>query len=470
MAWATTAMKAGNRISFCGAVKTKLKFAFECRSTRDYAMTFAASFVVLLAQFFIYKLSAAMLGNIGFSEFAVAKRTVASIEPALMLGLSIALPRFLASAGARAGCEQAALRYYSASAFCMLLMTGAAVLLLVAFRRRFAYLVFGRERFAPLITAIALMLLGVGLHNLAYSYFRGQMAMARANLLQICNLAIVPVLALSMSSSAYTALMGTAAACIVIAGFSLLQTPIRKFDWHFRREICELLRYGVQRVPGDFMYVALLMLPAVFCVHLRGIEGGGRIAFGISIAVTMGSLFSPISVVLLPKASRMITQGDMLQLRAHVVKLAVAAAAISTLIVCGVELIALPLVRAYLGPGFTGVGVIVREIMPAAIPIAMMTILRGVIDAYYSNAVVTLNVGFGMATFLVVAGIGFHLKSQPTIIAALLLGLSVITVSSAYCVFRIFKRLTVARVVAGEAAACTALAQLHHESSNSHCE
>src|SRR5437879_4795697 len=69
---------------------------------REYGGTFATEFAVLACQLLTYKLAAHFLGKTGFAEYAVARRTISLIYPLPLLGLAVAVPRYIAhAAGAR---------------------------------------------------------------------------------------------------------------------------------------------------------------------------------------------------------------------------------------------------------------------------------------------------------------------------------------------------------------------------------
>src|ERR1700730_9978680 len=68
---------------------------------REYLPTFVTEFAVLISQVVAYKLAAYFLGPNGFSEYAVARRTIMLIYPVAMLGLGVGLPRYIGPADAR---------------------------------------------------------------------------------------------------------------------------------------------------------------------------------------------------------------------------------------------------------------------------------------------------------------------------------------------------------------------------------
>src|SRR6266705_909420 len=65
---------------------------------REYGGTFATEFMVLASQLLVYKLAAHFLGTTGFSEYAVARRTISLIYPVPVLRVAVALPRYVAHA------------------------------------------------------------------------------------------------------------------------------------------------------------------------------------------------------------------------------------------------------------------------------------------------------------------------------------------------------------------------------------
>ncbi len=161
-------------------------------STRDFAEywpTVATEFSVLVSQIISYKLAAHFLGQHGFSEYAVVRRAVSLISPLPLLGMAVGLPRYIAySKGAENWA--AAERYYGATLRCVGSGIILCVLLLNILKSKFAFLIFGDRTYSQLILPLSMLVAGASLHALVYSYFRGHLAMARANMLQLTNLGI----------------------------------------------------------------------------------------------------------------------------------------------------------------------------------------------------------------------------------------------------------------------------------------
>src|SRR5438132_6367918 len=62
---------------------------------REYGGTFATEFTVLACQLVTYRLVAHFLGKTGFAEYAVARRTISLVYPIPLLGVAVALPRYV---------------------------------------------------------------------------------------------------------------------------------------------------------------------------------------------------------------------------------------------------------------------------------------------------------------------------------------------------------------------------------------
>jgi len=160
----------------------------------EYAPTFLTEFAVMASQVVVYKLAANFLGKQGFSEYAIARRAISTIYPVGLLGLGVALPRYIAISARR---EEVTLqdRFFSATMWCV----GLSVILIFALVNlmpsKFAYLIYSDGSYKSLTMPISMIIVGLTLHALAYAYFRGHLQMGRANIFQFVNLGTVPLLA-----------------------------------------------------------------------------------------------------------------------------------------------------------------------------------------------------------------------------------------------------------------------------------
>lgn len=375
-------------------------------SVKEYLPTFLTEFAVMASQVAVYKMAAVYLGKEGFSEYALARRTVSLIFPIPVLGLAVGLPRYIGFSIGRSDREGSS-RYYGATLCCV---GGAAIIctiLLNVFAGWFGYLFFGDRSYGALALPLSLMILGLCLHTAVCGYFRGHMNLNRANLLQFINLAIAPVLAFGVYQHSIRAVLGGLGLIwIGTAGAFLLLTPFQTVAQNNWREVRVLLRYGIQRVPGDFILMALFALPATIVAHLRGIQEAGFVAFGTTVLSMIGAMFMPAGLVLLPKATFMFAEGSRKELLAHLRPLIGATVVVSLAVMLVIWIWIPDLLRLYLGLGYEQMVSIVRVLAFGALPYSLYLLLRIVVDAYHEYGVTGLILLSGLLIFLAGAYLG----------------------------------------------------------------
>jgi len=382
------------------------------RYVREYGPTFATEFGVLASQIVTYKLAAHFLGKQGFSEYALARRTVSLIFPIPVLGLAVGLPRYIGFSKGRND-PQSAARYYGATIWCAGSAAIVCVVLLNLFAGTFGYLFFGDRSYGSFARPLSLMILGLCIHTVVCGYFRGHMNLNRANLLQLLNLAIAPTAVFFFVRHSLVSVLASLGLIWTLTSVAaLLFTPWHSIQRNTWKEVWELLQYGLQRVPGDFILMALFTLPATLVAHTRGVQEAGFVAFGISLVSMVGAIFAPVGLVLLPKATSMLAEGASKDLREHVrfiIRLTIAASIAIVLVVW----VWIPgLIRLYLGANFEQVVPIVRILILGAIPYSLYLVVRNLVDAYHEYGVTAAILALGLAVLLTGLIAGRHFGSD----------------------------------------------------------
>lgn len=358
---------------------------------KEYAPTFLAEFAVMASQILVYKLAAHYLGTLGFSEYAVARRTISLLQPVVLLGIGLGLPRYIAMAEASGDLDRVR-RLFGAASWCVGAAVGVLALALIVWRNWFSYLFFGNKDYAHFLPALSLMLLGLSMHSLCYAFLRGRMAISRANALNLVNLGVVPVLAfLWFRGSAGSVLWGLGICWTAIGAIALLWMPLGAPFRRHPQELKELLGYGIQRVPGDFALMGLLAFPALFAAHTSGVERAGYVAFGISFTNMIAAMFAPVGIILLPKISRNLGLRNFTEIRKEVMLVGWCTAGVSAVLVGLAEAFAYPAMRIYLGASFWAAIGPMRIAVVGALPLAFYYGLRNAIDALRRKAVNTIN-------------------------------------------------------------------------------
>jgi O-antigen/teichoic acid export membrane protein len=352
----------------------------------EYLSTLCVELAVMLSQLWVYRLASQLLGTVGFSEYAVARRTIAFVFPLTLLGLTVALPRFIARN--KHSDSSTDVGYFGAALSVALVTTSVLVALMNFSPAKFAGLFFGSETFTLLIFPISLLIAGLGFHTVAYAYFRGHLLMRRANILQFVNLGLIPPLVLLLSrGDVRRALLGLGASTLTVAALTILCfTPWQEILVGTSK-IKELLNYGIQRVPGDLALLGLFALPTTITAHARGVREAGLVAFATLAITIVSAAVSPLGLILLPKASRMFASGDFSHLKLHVSQLALLTALGTGAISVALGLLAKPIVRAYLGPDFLMAADLIQVVAFAITPYCLFLLLSHVIDAFHKNSI-----------------------------------------------------------------------------------
>jgi O-antigen/teichoic acid export membrane protein len=421
----------------------KYKASTNLNMRKKYIITFMAEFLVLVSGILVYKFAAHFLGNVGFSEYALSRRTIALMQPALLMGLGVAIPRYVAYSS---GSTTRNPDFYFVSAVGMLFVVVIGTIsLMYLFKRTIAFLIFGSSGYTYLILPLALMLVGIISHIMCYTYFQGKLLMAKANLLQVVNIAIVPlvVFLLAHNTAKILVFMGGLWLTISMVSFFYilrqLQIPSSKIT--ILPYAKEIFIYGIQRVPGDFGLAALLSLIAVFTAHTAGVEQAGYVAFGISILSAAASLFAPIGLVLLPHASQMVANLEINKLRNYVKRIFAASMFLTLIGVIVFIIFADVLIKLYLGSSFLKLSSVAKVIAVGIIPYTVFVSMRSVLDSYYLKAVNAKNILISLGFFLVCGGLTLFLSiSYKYIVIEFILSLFVLGALTLIDVKKIFKQ------------------------------
>ena len=196
----------------------------------------------------------------------------------------------------------------------------------------------------------------------------------------------------------------------------------------------------MQRLPGDLALLGLFTLPVTITVHAQGVQRAGFLAVGILFLTVVSSMFNPIGLILLPKASRMFATGTSFELQQHLLRLLKLVVLVAGSISVAFFILAPPLIRVYLGSEFGIAASVVRFAMLGTVPYCLFLLLSHVIDAFHHNSVTA---GIEIVG-LVVAVLGcciewFGARSLNGFLAAFLCGVFTLAILSCIACLKIFR-------------------------------
>jgi O-antigen/teichoic acid export membrane protein/predicted O-methyltransferase YrrM len=390
---------------------------------RNYVTTFLTEVLVIASYLVAFRLVAVHFGQNGFGEYALSRRTLSLISPLAVIGLDVAIARFVAYAMSRRVGREGG--YAGAALLIMVVTVGVLSAVLLVFPGFFAELFFGSSSYSSLITPLPIMLVGSGLHVIAYGYLRGRALIQRANVLMALNYAAVPLAAIYLAHDVSEILLFMGIGWMVISTIYLALTRIsvENISSHTR----ELLQFGLPRLPGDFLQLALFALPGILIAHIANVRTAGIVAFGVAALGMVGTALTPVSFVLLPAVSGLFARGWVDQVRQRVIEIVRVAVPILLISIIVLELFAQPVIADYLGPSFTPAVGVLRLMMLGALPWGLYVILKSVVDARYMAPINARNMGITFATFVVAAVASRFVTTAPEgIVAAFVISLYVL--------------------------------------------
>ena len=374
---------------------------------KNYILTYMTEFIVLLVSLLIYKLAAELPGS-GFSEYAMSVRLVAVLAPLFALGSGVGIPRYVAHEGH--GDDDTADNYLLGGLICSGLFCILFCIAVYFLKEIFSCLVFGSAKYGFLIWPCLVFVFGQVFLGLLYGYFRGRLQMVPANILQLLVSGLMPLLAFAFFASSCALLLvgrGALAMSVCLVFLIPLALKARIKISSLPSDTLKLLKYGIGRVPGDFSLAAIFILPASYVAHTAGIEKAGAVAFGISLLNMVGYMFSPVGVILLPHASRLMAKGEAMELREGVKRLMFVAL---ILVICGIaafEFAADHILRFYFGSEIGYASNVVRVCMLGALPLVVFYLLRSIIDAWHFKPVNSRNLLISLAVMSLLMLLGY---------------------------------------------------------------
>lgn len=382
-------------------------------SKLDYLITFGTELTILVCGVLVYRFANVLLSEGAFSEYAMARRSLSFIQPILFVGLAVGVPRFIAYSE-RGMKNPEVVSYFVAGTLILVSILVPFLIALNVFSTHFSWLLFGDKAYNSLIFPFSIMLLGVCLHGITYSYYRGRMKMVHANFLQLINLGAGITIPFFLGSNLYQVLLETGIFWFIISLIFFINIFIIEgtFILNVRQKMKELWQYGIQRMPGDISLAALLTIPAIAITHFYGIEKGGYVAFGISILNMVAAGFGPLSLILLPEASQLIREENYLTLKNKTIKVLSVTILITSIGLIIFEIFANPILTIYLKETNQELISFARIIFIGSIGYSVYVTMRSILDAYYIKAVNTRNIFISFFTYLLIGMITYFFISK----------------------------------------------------------
>lgn len=376
-----------------------LKDKLRSPSAKRYFSTFITEITVMVLSVLLYRVCLVNFGDDDFSVFSIYRRNFSFLLPLLILGLGVGLPRYVSL---HLKDPQRISAYYTGVSAIILIVCLVANLILFLFADSFSELIYGDEKYSYLILPLVLMLDGALIYTISYSLFRGKLSMALANSMQLVFIGLIPFLSLMLCDSLYSALVcnGILWISLAIIGWFIGFISVGgKFIWQLSMTK-EIFLYGIYRLPGDMALGFFFLLPVIVVIQYTGDTIiGGYMAFGITLINLVGSLFTPICVILLAESGNMIAEKKYDQLLSVAKKIM---GLVLVLVVPGVlvfELFTEFLIEIYLSQANELIIFICRILFLSSIGYALYIALRSILDALFVKPINSFFILISLAAF-----------------------------------------------------------------------
>ncbi len=167
-----------------------MMFNLSKKKILDYAVTFGVEFLIMLISVALFKIIGKKFEQIGFSEYTVSKRFIGFVQPLLILGFGVSLPKYLAIEKNESVQKQI---HYSVQIF-LIGIFSTALIIGFLFKNFITQIVFGTTNEFWLLLACMFYSMSLMVHTSIYNFFRGGGKYNLSAMMQFVNLGLLPLI------------------------------------------------------------------------------------------------------------------------------------------------------------------------------------------------------------------------------------------------------------------------------------
>lgn len=278
----------------------------------DATITFLSEVIVLISFFLFYRLVASQFSAEIIGIYSLLRRVLAIFIPIVMLGMAEGLSRYIAMAS-----TALEIRKIIFNSSLILLVAVTFIFLVLNVNLELSAKIFlGSKDHADYILPFIFLLTGICIHTFVYSCLRGSLKIKLANVLQLINIGLLPILLMWFHKFQdleqviiwLSSFQGIIAIVFALISLDLFAYKINYFSFPI---IKQMLVYGLPRVPAPLAAAGLISVGPIISSHFVSIVDTGYLSLCLTLLVGIGGALSPIGVVLLPHVSGLMKQGQL---------------------------------------------------------------------------------------------------------------------------------------------------------------
>jgi len=337
------------------------------------------------------------LGPEEFGAYSLARRIISNIIPLATLSIDLALVRYIAMTNKK--------RLQGSYVVSSIISTGTVLVMLliiaVSASKQLSFLIFHSNEYLKLYYASLFMLGGYGVFIIAYAFFRGKQKFNAANSLQLCLIAVIPLIvsynfAYKKNSSLIMFLMGLALYLSIIPlVLIIIKTKLPGLS-DVISSIKTLLKYSLPRVPAGFFLAGLLTLGPLLAGLILGLEEAGYFVVGQSVFRIMESAIVGFGLVALPKVSQLLAENNTEFLKSKIEDILIMIFQLGLFVTIHIFIWSKEIVLVWLGSEYIDAVPVMKIIILSLGPYLGYVILRSIVDAIEVKAINTFNLSISL--------------------------------------------------------------------------
>lgn len=361
-------------------------FTKEKEWNHDLLVTIVGQLLVLVISFAVNKILAVRYTNEEYAVYGILRRLASVVTYVSLMAMGIAVPKYLAEYKEKKDDVTYSL-FHISSLSIVGISTIIVSILVYGFRDNVSVFFLGDNKYFSYILPALVFACGSTFLTFVYSFFRGAGNFIRYSTSQIFT-QILLLLALCITGSKIESFLLLSGLIFILYSALSLFKPTKKslhFMKHssvsdFRESMKVLLKYGVPRVPGEFVLFAYNLVPLSICAHKFGLVETSYLSASITINNLITPFFSFAGIVLLPIASKVSVNKKYDDLSKKVKNLGMIYLFVGVLGVVFVNIFGTSLIKIVLSESYLSALNIIRIMVLSVIPYSIYLLLRNPID------------------------------------------------------------------------------------------
>ncbi len=396
----------------------------------DVSYTVVGQVVVMALALLINKVVSNYLQPAEFAVFSIANRTASVLAFIMLLGLGIAIPRYMASARAKGDKRSERALFYSS---CLLMFMASALVFIVVMvgGGEFARVVFGEISYESLVLPTLLFALGITLSTFVYSYFRGVDKFKQYNVLQIVfqavslSIVIISGTNIALQIASRGVVLGVLSLIILVYITLVIYKRGGVAFKKIKDHSVDLLSYCLPRVPGEAFLFSFTTVPLVIINAKFGLHATAAFATAITLNAIVVPLFQFVGLVLLPYVSKNLVHGKMSDIQDKISKLRRLYVAVGVLSAAVMLIFADIVISILFSHEYAQFSSVIRIVYLSVIPYSLYLLLRNPLDAISKVPFNTFNLGisFGLLVVMILLAPDMYICAIAFTLSYLVLGL-----------------------------------------------